>query len=44
MKDYIFENQYNKNIKIIIRTSSYENAIDLLCFTVEYLSDYKLIN
>jgi hypothetical protein len=42
MKEYIFENVLNSNIKIRIKAYYYSQAMDLLLSVTRNVDDYKL--
>ena len=44
MKEYIFENVLNSNIKINIKANSYLQAMDLLLSVTRNIDDYRLNN
>jgi hypothetical protein len=44
MKDFIFINTINSNIKITITAYNYTQAMDLLLSVTRYIEDFKLLN
>lgn len=42
MKTYVFENQLNSNIKVLIDAYNYAQAMDMLLSTIRDIDDFRL--